>query len=341
MWYELPGKDIDVVLSSKVTIVRNIKGFAFPAKMSDADRENAMGMIRQAGGNMGFNFIRCEEMDDAAKEDIFNQYYCKYDFVNSDSKTAFLLGKKEGLGVLLGDKEHISIVSFTSGDDVTAAYKAAEEVAENFEKEMEIAYSDKLGFLTSDIRYIGTGLTISFLVCLPGIEKTSGALAILSKRAEKYDWQIRPILQCDGNKEPGMFEIKSIATLGVSESDMVTRAQKVIADAVKLERSCRSNIYKKKTLIVEDQFYRSYALLRYARRIEASEVILLLSWLRMGLGRINESEVDLDWDTLNMLTHKIRRDYSAVDSRGRKNTGAAVERADKIRKALKKDNERG
>ena len=341
MWYERPGKDTDVVLSSKVTIVRNIKGFSFPSKMSDADRENAMGMIRQAGGNMGFNFIRCDEMDDTAKEDVFDQYYCKYNFLNSEQKTAFLLGKKEGLGVLLGDKEHISIVSFISGDDVVSAYKSAEEVAEKFEKEMEIAYSDKLGFLTSDIRYVGTGLSISFLVSLPGIEKTAGALAILSKRAEKYDWQIRPILQSDGNKEAGMFEIKSIATLGVSESDMVSRAQKVIADAVKLERSCRTNIYKKKTLIVEDQFYRSYALLRYARKIEATEVLNLLGWLRFGLDNIKESEVDLDWDTINMLTHKVRRDYTAVDSRGRKNAASAGIRADKIRKALKKDNERG
>ena len=341
MWYELPGKDTDVVLSTKVTIARNIKGFAFPSKMSDADRENAMGMIRQAGGNMGFNFIRCEEMDNPAKEDIFNQYYCKYGFLNSTPKTAFLLGKKEGLGVLLGDREHMSIVSLTSGDDVTSAYKAAEEVATNFEKEMEIAYSDKLGFLTSDIRYIGTGLTISFLVCLPGIEKTQGALATLGKRAEKYDWQIRPILQADGNKEPGMYEIKSIATLGVSESDMVTRASKVIADAVKLERSCRSNIYKKKSLIVEDQFYRSYALLKYARRIEAAEVLLLLGWIRMGLGLINDSEISIDWDTINVLTHKTRRSYTELSPVGRKSVASAVERADRIRMAFMKDSERG
>ena len=58
MWYEKSGKDADVVLSTQVSIMRNIKGFQFPSKMSDADRENAMGMMRQASGNMGFNFIR-------------------------------------------------------------------------------------------------------------------------------------------------------------------------------------------------------------------------------------------------------------------------------------------
>ncbi len=341
MWYEKSGKDADVVLSTQVSIMRNIKGFQFPSKMSDADRENAMGMMRQASGNMGFNFIRCDEMDENAKKDLFNQYFCKYNFLNDNKKTAFLLGKEDGLGVTLNDKEHMAIMSFAPGDDVVTAYKAAEAVAEKFEKEMEIAYSDKMGFLTSDIRFVGTGLMISFLVALPGIEKTAGALAILSKRVEKYDWTIKPIMQVDGNKENGMYEITCIATLGVSESEVVTRAQKVISDTVKLERSCRVNIYKKKAAIIEDQFYRSYALLKYARRMETVEAISLLNWLRLGRGQIKNSEADIDWDKLNMITHRVRRDYMAVDSKGKRNPSIAADRAAGIRKALSEESERG
>ena len=232
MWYEKKGKDTDVVLSTKVTIMRNIKGFQFPAKMNDADRENAMGMMRQAAGNMGFNFIRCDEMDDNAKKDLYDQYYCKYAFLNDNKKTAFLLGQKEGLGVTLNDREHMAIESFVPGSDAVSAYKAAEEVAVNFEKNMEIAYSDKMGFLTSDIKYVGTGLQISFLVAIPGIEKTAGALMILSKRAEKYDWVISPILQADGNKENGMFEIKSIAREAGSRTKIAVYSNDPKVDAV-------------------------------------------------------------------------------------------------------------
>ncbi len=341
MWYEKKGKDTDVVLSTKVTIMRNIKGFQFPAKMNDADRENAMGMMRQAAGNMGFNFIRCDEMDDNAKKDLYDQYYCKYAFLNDNKKTAFLLGQKEGLGVTLNDREHMAIESFVPGSDAVSAYKAAEEVAVNFEKNMEIAYSDKMGFLTSDIKFVGTGLQISFLVAIPGIEKTAGALMILSKRAEKYDWVISPILQADGNKENGMFEIKSIATLGVSESEMVERALRVIADVVKLERSCRVNISKKKSLIIEDQFYRSYALLSYARKIEAAEAINFLNWIRLGRGQIKDDNVKLDWDKINLLTHKVRRDYKSVDAKTKRTAATAQDRADEIRRIIEEDSERG
>ena len=53
MWYENEGNNKDVILSTKIILSRNIKGFPFPPKMSDADRENVLGMIRQAAGKDG------------------------------------------------------------------------------------------------------------------------------------------------------------------------------------------------------------------------------------------------------------------------------------------------
>ena len=75
MWYENDGKNMDVVLSTKIILNRNIKGFPFPPKMSDSDRENVLGMVRQAAGSMDLNFVRTDELDDAAKADLYNQFF--------------------------------------------------------------------------------------------------------------------------------------------------------------------------------------------------------------------------------------------------------------------------
>ena len=74
MWYEEKGQNTDVVLSTKVVINRNIKGFPFPVKMSDADRENVLGMVRQAAGPIGLNFVRTDELDDTAKQDLYERF---------------------------------------------------------------------------------------------------------------------------------------------------------------------------------------------------------------------------------------------------------------------------
>ena len=71
MWYDNAGKDTDVILASKVVISRNIKGFPFPVKMNAQDRENVIELVKSAGAKQKMNFIRCEEMNGPAKEDMY------------------------------------------------------------------------------------------------------------------------------------------------------------------------------------------------------------------------------------------------------------------------------
>ena len=185
MWYENEGNNKETVLSTKVVISRNIKGFPFPPKMSDADRENVLGMVRQASGSMGLDFVRTDELDDTAKADIFEQFFAGYQFLNNDAKTGYLRSKTEGLGVIINSTDHINIVSMVPGSDIETAYKRADELAVKFEQSMDIAYTDKFGFLTSQIQLVGTGMQLLMTLAIPGIEKTEGAIQVLQRRAEK------------------------------------------------------------------------------------------------------------------------------------------------------------
>lgn len=334
MWYENEGMNMDTVLSTKVIINRNIKGFPFPSKMSDADRENVLGMVRQAAGSMDLNFVRTDELDDSAKADLYNQFFSGHSFLNSDAKTGYLMSKTEGLGVIINSTDHISIVSMVPGSDIVTAYKRADELAASFEKSMDIAYTDKFGFLTSQIKSVGTGMQIIMTLAIPGIEKTEGAVQILSRRVEKYDWQMIPMTHQDGIRENGIYILTSIATLGITEQEIISRTQKVESDIVKLENQCRKNICQKKKAIVEDQYYRSYALLRYCRRIETAEALTLINWLRLGQDYVDTSEADVDWAKINKLTQKVRRNYQDSGAKGVRPKDKAPGRASLIREII-------
>jgi len=335
MWYENEGPNKDVVLSTEVVINRNIKGFPFPVKMSDADRENVLGMVRQAAGPLGLDFVRTDELDETAKKDLFERFFAGYGFLNSNAKTGFLMSKEDGLGVVINSTDHISIVSMVAGSDVGTAYKRAADLAVQFEKSMDIAYTDKFGFLTSQIKMVGTGMQIIMSVALPGIEKTEGAVQVLERRAEKFDWQIIPMTQSDGLRQSGIYALTNIATLGVTEQDILTKTQEIVADIVKLETTCRKNICTRKGNVVEDQYYRAYALLRYCRRIESAEALTLLNWLRIGQNQIDTSEADVDWSKINMLTQKVRRNYQDANTKGVRPAARSSARAQMIRDIMK------
>ena len=335
MWYEKEGNNMDVVLSTKIVLNRNIKGFPFPPKMSDADRENVLGMARQAAGTMGLNFVRTDELDDTAKADLYNQFYAGYAFLNSNAKTGYLMSKTEGLGVIINNTDHISIVSMVPGTDVVTAYKRADDLAVQFEKSMDIAYTDKFGFLTSQIKSVGTGMQLMMTLALPGIEKTEGAVQVLAKRVEKYDWQMIPMTHSDGIRESGIYVLTNVATLGITEQELIDKTKKVQEDIIKLENSCRKNICTKKKGVVEDQYYRAYATLSYCRRIETAEALTLINWLRLGQNYIDTSDADLDWNKINKLTQKVRRNYSDSAVKGVRPKDRASARAAFIRDIMK------
>ena len=336
MWYEKEGNNMDVVLSTKIVLNRNIKGFPFPPKMSDADRENVLGMARQAAGTMGLNFVRTDELEDNAKEDLYNQFYAGYAFLNSNAKTGYLMSKTEGLGVIINNTDHISIVSMVPGTDVVTAYKRADDLAVQFEKSMDIAYTDKFGFLTSQIKSVGTGVQFIMTLAIPGIESTEGAVQVLAKRIEKFDWQMMPMNHHDGLRESGIYILTNVATLGITERDLISRAQKVQTDIVKLESSCRKNICSKKKAVVEDQYYRAYATLKYARRIETAEALTLINWLRLGQDYIDVSDAKVNWSMINKLTQRVRRNYKDSNTKGaRLKEKISAARASMIREIMK------
>lgn len=340
MWYEKTGKDNDVVLLSQACISRNIKGFSFPVKMSGDDKENILGMIRQAVGGMGLSFIRSDELEDAAKADLFNRYLTDLNFIRPERKTAFLLSKKEGLACQINGRDHIMVESLRSGSSINFTYKDAEELVSEIERRIPVAFSERFGFLTSDIKNVGTGVQLAYVVIIPGIVKTAGAMNILSKRLEKYDWAMKPMLQGGDIRENSLYLLSSMATLGVDENEMLARAGSVIEDVVKLERSCRVNICKKKNLLVEDQYYKSYGVLKYARRLEIGETMSHLNWLILGREYVSGRDVCLSWDQINMMIHKLTRNYSEFADKNKKPQHYAMERAKRIRETVKGDDEK-
>ncbi len=315
MWYENQGKNTDVVLSSKVVISRNIKGYPFPVKATPAEREAILDVASKLSGKLEMNFVRCNELSPEAKEDMFKNYFSESKFLNEATEGGFLVGKDNGTAVVINNRNHFEIESINSGSDVVSAYKKADKIASTIESELDVAFSDRLGFLTSDINSVGMGVQIISTVSIPAIEKTVGAISVFAKRLEKYDWQLIPI----GNvKGTGIYLLVNSVMLGIDEGELLKRATHVLNDVISLERTCRKNICKRKPGIVEDQFCRSYAILKYARRMEIAEALEHINWLRVGKDNIKENEIEIDWQTINKLTHLVRRNYKeAVSVNGR------------------------
>ena len=165
MWYEKYGRDQDVVLSSKAFIVRNVKGYNFTKKMSEGDFGSLTEQVDAAvdksvtGKLWSAGALSSGTEDDDSLLTPESQLFGKnmYIIKNPDHKRIYY-NDDAGLSIVLGSTEHITIRAMASGND-PSVYAKAESIAVGLEKKLDMAYSDKFGFLTSDIKLTGTGLS--------------------------------------------------------------------------------------------------------------------------------------------------------------------------------------
>ncbi len=334
MWFDNKGNDMDVVLYSVANIVRNVKGFPFVPRMISADYENVIDIVRQTTSGGDYSFARIAELDNEAKADIYNSAFSNSKFLNDNDHAAILLNKNGKSAIVLNDGEHIRITALEAGSGFMAAYKEADSIALMLERQLEIAYSEKLGFLTSNINSVGTGLTLGIVVCIPGIDKTSNMINHVKDRLKKFDWAIDQYPIPNVGFEQGVYIVHNITTLGTTEEQLLMNATTIINEIIQCEHKCRANLIQNRYQIIEDKYYRAHAILGNARKLDLLEAFEHLNWLRLGFGNIKDDETNLDWDMINNLLYRVRKDYELLDSRSNKNSVGGFKRAEKVREII-------
>ncbi|MCR5804777.1 MAG: hypothetical protein K6G47_11005 [Clostridia bacterium] len=297
-WYEENGENSDVILTSRVVVRRNIKGYSFPSKMDDNERETVQHLVTAKAEELGYE-VKIEEpsanIPDALKK--------------RGSDAMFQSGD-EAIGAMINKINHLTFYGNIRGSNVKDMFSRVEKMVIDFERAFDMAYSERLGFLTAEPQNVGSGITVDIVVAIPGIVK-SGTFPSLQKKLTVAEWRLKPYInQNNGIKRPEtLFSLTNVATLGIGEDKLYERAITIINDIIRVERMCREAIYKKNRLVVEDQYYRAYGLLKFCRKIELPEALEVLGWIRFGLGLIDDKETGITLSVINEITEKLCKEY--------------------------------
>jgi len=341
MWYEKYGKDQDVVLSSKACIVRNVKGYNFSNKMTGSDFDSLLEQIDGAidktvtgnvwaanalgsGNDTGKSLLTPESQLFGRNMYIIRDPNHKRIYYNDDA----------GLSIVVGSHEHLTIRAMAAGND-PSVYNKAEKIATGLERKLEMAYSDKYGFLTSDIGVVGTGFKMIYTVAIPAISKSNEALAALRDRVSHYHWDIYPFAEQGELGNSSVYILTNISTLGVSEEEIISRGKMLLKDVVQFERTLREKVATKNKTQTSDLYGRSFGLLRYSGVISRKEAIDALGWLRIYKEYDDSGEINISWEKINKLTQDVCWEFIPAAKRG--STAASAIRASKIKSILKGD----
>ena len=290
-WYVQNGKESDVVLSSRVRLSRNIKGYSFTNKCTEEELKEIYNKIKDITPLIGYNlkFISMEDMDDVTKQSLVEKHVISPDFARTKMPyTAIIINDEENICIMVNEEDHIKLQVFTSGLDIDNILNLAIEIDEKLEELLPYSYHLKYGYLTACPTNVGTGLKISTLVHIPGLEMT-GNLSKMLNVVNNLGMNVRGIYGEGTKAEGDIYQIANNQTLGITEKEIAKNLNLITQKIIEQERIARKYLTKN-SIKLEDKVYRDYGVLTNARRISEDEAIELISSVKLGtdLGIIKE-----------------------------------------------------
>lgn len=180
-------------------------------------------------------------------------------------------------------------------------YNNADNIDNIIERDFSYAFDSKLGYLTSSVSDVGTGMHVSALLHLPCIV-LNNKVAEIKNSLVKKGIAFRSIYQKDGKSYGDLFEISNRYTLGIKETDILESLNESILQILSLEKTMREELFTKTKYEVEDKVMRAYAVLRSAVMLDEEETVKLLSAVRFGA---EVSLIDVDRSKLNKILLSI------------------------------------
>ncbi|MBP2641931.1 MAG: putative ATP:guanido phosphotransferase [Firmicutes bacterium] len=286
-WMSGSGAEADIVLSSRVRLARNLAKVPFPNQADSGktavvlrELETSIDDLIQTNGK-NYLWINISDLSPVERRVLVEKHIISFDLIQEPVNRALIVREDAAISIMVNEEDHLRIQSLHSGLDLLGALQAANLVDDCIESRHTFAFDARLGYLTACPTNLGTGLRASVMVHLPALVLTQQMNRVVSA-ATQLGLAVRG-LYGEGTETTGnIFQISNQLTLGYNEMEIIDNLRNVVCQIVDQERTARKALLKKSKDDLSDRVWRSYGILRYARKISGQEALSMLSEVRLG-----------------------------------------------------------
>jgi protein arginine kinase len=294
-WLRGGGDESDIVISSRVRLARNLKGFSFLTKASPEDRQAVARLIREAILKAELDETVYVDMEDLSTMDrmlLVERHLISMELANGTGERGVAFAETETHSLMINEEDHFRIQVLKPGLSLDEAYREAVALDSKLEAHLDYAFSSQFGYLTVCPTNVGTGMRASIMVHLPAL--------VFMKQIDKVFQAVSKInlavrgLYGEGTQASGDFyQISNQVTLGRSEEELIQDLLRVVPRIADYERRSRALWMKEDRILLEDRVFRALGMLQQARKIASEETLDHLSAVRMGvhLGIVRDVEI--------------------------------------------------
>lgn len=284
-WMKGSGPHSDIVMTSRVRLARNLRGYPFPGFSSESQRVALLETVRPVVESLpvmkdGFS-DEYSALSKIKKQVLVERHLVSREHAARSTGCCVVVDRRQSLSIMINEEDHFRMQGLRPGLNLRGAYELVDRVDTELEGQLPYAFDAKLGYLTACPTNLGTGMRASVMLHLPALVLTDQVNKVI-KAVNKIGLAVRG-LYGEGTEALGnLFQISNQHTLGERESEIILQIEKVIEGVIRSEQTARAKLKEDHLIMVNDQVGRAYAILKYAHVLSSKEALNLLSMLRLG-----------------------------------------------------------
>lgn len=274
-----------IILSSRVKLLRNLVGFDFPSMLEGEEGTKVLNKIADTVLKLdsSFKLYKMQTLPELDVNIMHEKRLISNKLMDAYGYGAVVLSENEENGLMINESDHIVESCRLAGLSLINAYDRINALDNMILSKLDIAYDDTLGFLTSNVADVGTGLKAAVDLFLPALS-LGGKIKEISLMLANQGLELSSIDDEELSGKAYSYSLRNLQTLGKKETDYVVKVTEFAIKLADMEVRARNELLSVlKIDDVKDKVYRAWGILTNCYKINVAEASSFLGELKMGV----------------------------------------------------------
>jgi protein arginine kinase len=286
-WFDGSGPMADIVISSRIRLARNLAGYKFLSRCSDKEKSEILDKLRDIMMSLDLGdkvfYVSVNDAPTLNKHFLVERHLISRHHAFGKGPRGVVIAEREFFTAMINEEDHLRIQVLKAGCQISQCAEQINRIDDMIEKKVDFAFSSRYGYLTACPTNVGTGIRVSVMLHLPAL-KITDQIEKFFNAAKDLNLAVRGLFGEGTEAASDLYQLSNQATLGVAESEIVSRFEKtIIPEIIEYENAARAQLLSKQSDVLDDKISRAMALLQNAHLISSQEALFLLSHLRLGI----------------------------------------------------------
>lgn len=284
-WSENGDNYGNIIICSRIRLARNLPDESFPVKLNPQKaREISQKLAKQIMdmSKEDFTYYDIANLSQEKRQILQEKHLISPEMSEGRAGSGVAISQNRRIAIMVNEEDHVRLQCFLPGLQLEKAWDMASSLDDLLWREEVPAFDTQFGYLTACPTNAGTGMRASVMIHAPGLVLSKEIESIFASLS-RLGLTVRGIYGEGSTPLGNFFQISNQITAGKSELEIIGVLKESVLKIIESENAARKQLQEKRPIMLYDNIWRAYAILRHARSLSSQEMMERLSLLRLGM----------------------------------------------------------